>query len=137
MGEQIEGEIEQLKQNMAQLQNGVKRYHTSGRAIEALKDETGGKEMLVPLTSSLYVPGIHGDTDTILLDIGTGYFVEKSPEDGVDYCKRKVNMVRENMEKLLEFIQQKQNQAAQVNQVFNAKVMQMQEQQKIAEAQGV
>jgi hypothetical protein len=41
------------------------------------------------------------------------------------------------MEKLLEFIQQKQNQAAQVNQVFNAKVMQMQEQQKIAEAQGV
>ena len=133
----IEGEIEQLKQNMAQLQNGVKRYHTSGRAIEALKDETGGKEMLVPLTSSLYVPGILGDTDTILLDIGTGYFVEKSPEDGVDYCKRKVNMVRENMEKLLEFIQQKQNQAAQVNQVFNAKVMQMQEQQKIAEAQGV
>jgi prefoldin alpha subunit len=89
------------------------------------------------LTSSLYVPGILGDTDTILLDIGTGYFVEKSPEDGVDYCKRKVNMVRENMEKLLEFIQQKQNQAAQVNQVFNAKVMQMQEQQKIAEAQGV
>ena len=137
MGEQIEGEIEQLKQNMAQLQNGVKRYHTSGRAIEALKDETGGKEMLVPLTSSLYVQGILGDTDTILLDIGTGYFVEKSPEDGVDYCKRKVNMVRENMEKLLEFIQQKQNQAAQVNQVFNAKVMQMQEQQKIAEAQGV
>jgi prefoldin alpha subunit len=137
MGEQIEGEIEQLKQNMAQLQNGVKRYHTSGRAIEALKDETGGKEMLVPLTSSLYVPGILGDTDTILLDIGTGYFVEKSPEDGVDYCKRKVNIVRENMEKLLEFIQQKQNQAAQVNQVFNAKVMQMQEQQKIAEAQGV
>lgn len=137
MGEQIEGEIEQLKQNMAQLQNGVKRYHTSGRAIEALKDETGGKEMLVPLTNSLYVPGILGDTDTILLDIGTGYFVEKSPEDGVDYCKRKVNMVRENMEKLLEFIQQKQNQAAQVNQVFNAKVMQMQEQQKIAEAQGV
>ena len=137
MGEQIEGEIEQLKQNMAQLQNGVKRYHTSGRAIEALKDETGGKEMLVPLTSSLYVPGILGDTDTILLDIGTGYFVEKSPEDGVDYCKRKVNMVRENMEKLLEFIQQKQNQAAQVNQVFNAKVMQMQEQQKTAEAQGV
>ena len=51
MGEQIEGEIEQLKQNMAQLQNGVRRYHTSGRAIEALKDETGGKEMLVPLTS--------------------------------------------------------------------------------------
>ena len=36
MGEQIEGEIEQLKQNMAQLQNGVKRYHTSGRAIEVV-----------------------------------------------------------------------------------------------------
>ena len=32
--------------------------------------------MLVPLTQSVYVAGELADTDHILLDIGTGYFVE-------------------------------------------------------------
>ena len=134
MGEQIEEEIQQLTQNLDQLTKAANRYHTSGRALEAFKDETEGKEMLVPLTSSLYVPGTLGSTEKVLLDIGTGYFVEKTPEDGVDYCKRKVNLVKENMDKILEFIKQRQSQAAQVNQVFSAKVQQMQEQQRLAEA---
>ena len=137
MGEQIEEEIQQLTQNLDQLTKAANRYHTSGRALETFKDETEGKEMLVPLTSSLYVPGTLGSTEKVLLDIGTGYFVEKTPEDGVDYCKRKVNLVKENMDKILEFIKQRQSQAAQVNQVFNAKVKQMQEQQRLAEAHGV
>jgi prefoldin subunit 5 len=32
--------------------------------------------MLVPLTQSLYAPGRLGKTDSVLVDIGTGYFVE-------------------------------------------------------------
>lgn len=32
--------------------------------------------MLVPLTASLYVPGKLDDADKVLVDIGTGYFVE-------------------------------------------------------------
>ena len=32
--------------------------------------------MLVPLTQSLYAPGSLGDTGKVLIDIGTGYFVE-------------------------------------------------------------
>lgn len=56
--------------------------------------------MMVPLTDSLYAPGKVGSTDSVLLDIGTGYFVEYSPADGADYCKRKVLLLRENVEKL-------------------------------------
>lgn len=125
MGEQIEEEIQQLTQNLDQLTKAANRYHTSGRALEAFKDETEGKEMLVPLTSSLYVPGKLGAVDTVLLDVGTGYFLEKSPADGVDYCKRKVMLVRENMEKLIEVISTKRKQAMQVNQVFAAKMQAM------------
>lgn len=35
------------------------------------------KKILIPLTSSLYVPGRIKDTDNVLVDVGTGYFVEK------------------------------------------------------------
>lgn len=33
--------------------------------------------MLVPLTNSLYVRGELADADTVLVDIGTGFLVEK------------------------------------------------------------
>ena len=32
--------------------------------------------MLLPLTGSLYVTGRIASVDTVLLDVGTGYFVE-------------------------------------------------------------
>lgn len=35
------------------------------------------KKILIPLTSSLYVPGRIKDTENVIVDVGTGYFVEK------------------------------------------------------------
>jgi hypothetical protein len=35
------------------------------------------KKILIPLTSSLYVPGRIKDTENVLVDVGTGYFVDK------------------------------------------------------------
>lgn len=42
------------------------------------KSQTGtGTPLLVPLTPSLYVPGQLASNSTVLVDIGTGFFVEK------------------------------------------------------------
>jgi len=92
------------------LSKAVSRYHTSGTAIEALSKEEVGKDMLVPLTESLYVPGKIARTDKVLLDVGTGYFIEHDTEKGIDYCKRKVNFIRENMDKLMAIVQTKRKQ---------------------------
>lgn len=35
------------------------------------------KKILIPLTSSLYVPGRLKDAENVIVDVGTGYFVEK------------------------------------------------------------
>lgn len=110
------------------------RYHTSGRALEGMETEAEGTEMLVPLTSSLYVPGKLGDTSKVLVDVGTGYFLEQSPADGVDYCRRKVMLLKENMEKLIEVITQKRKQGMQVQQAFQAKMQAAEQQQARAHA---
>lgn len=34
-------------------------------------------EMLIPLTSSLYIPGKLMDVEKVIVDIGTGYYAEK------------------------------------------------------------
>jgi prefoldin subunit 5 len=36
-----------------------------------------GKPILVPLTTSLYVPGTLADPDNVIIDVGTGFYVEK------------------------------------------------------------
>lgn len=36
-----------------------------------------GTPILVPLTPSLYVPGKLASTKTVLVDVGTGFYVEK------------------------------------------------------------
>ena len=36
-----------------------------------------GKTILVPLTNSLYVPGKLSDPDHVIVDVGTGYYVQK------------------------------------------------------------
>jgi len=36
-----------------------------------------GKPILVPLTTSLYVPGTLADSENVIVDVGTGFYVEK------------------------------------------------------------
>ena len=42
-----------------------------------LKDCSSAKPLLVPLTSSLYVPGKLADPENVLVDVGARYYVEK------------------------------------------------------------
>lgn len=40
-------------------------------------DKIGDKTILVPLTGSLYVPGKLQDVENVIIDVGTGYYVQK------------------------------------------------------------
>ncbi len=52
--------------------------------------EREGHEVLVPLTGSMYVPGVIKQTEKVLVDVGTGYYVEKDIPAARDYFNRKV-----------------------------------------------
>ncbi len=44
------------------------------------------REALIPLTSSLYVPGTIKEVKSVLVDIGTGYFAEKDLDSSITFC---------------------------------------------------
>jgi len=69
-----------LNRNMEMLQNALERYSDSRNVVSHLTPEDDGKEMLVPLTNTLYVPGKLVKPDELLVDVGAGYFVPKSVE---------------------------------------------------------
>merc|ERR1711924_331898 len=54
------------------------RFRQSKDALAAISKDDEGRRMLVPLTQSLYVPGELGDPDQLLVELGTGYYIERS-----------------------------------------------------------
>ncbi|KAK3249060.1 hypothetical protein CYMTET_41492 [Cymbomonas tetramitiformis] len=120
--EGIENDLQSLGDSFQSLQGAATRFHVSGMAAEKLSQQEEGQPMLVPLTSSLYVAGELAGTDTVLIDIGTGYFVEKTPKEGSEFCKRKVSMLKHNIEQLQQVITEKRQQVSQVSRVLQAKM---------------
>lgn len=64
-----------MTSNLAQLKEAEARFAESAAVVLSLPAGSG-RELLVPLTSSLYVPGTLDAADAeVLVDIGTGFFV--------------------------------------------------------------
>ena len=114
-------EAERLRESFESLQTAVARYNRSAQVLTKFSGEQPDKELLVPLTSSMYVRGSLADTEKLLVDIGTGYYVEKSVSGGEDFCKRKVALLQEHLQKVADAIAQKQQQEQQVVAALSAK----------------
>lgn len=54
------------------------RVEISKASLDELQKTSEGTRMLVPITSSLYVPGETTSLQSVLIDVGTGYYIEKS-----------------------------------------------------------
>ncbi|RUO96614.1 hypothetical protein BC936DRAFT_141745 [Jimgerdemannia flammicorona] len=68
------------------------------------------KKHFASLTAlNLYVPGQLADVDNVIVDIGTGYYVEKSTKDAIKFYKAKIEYVKGNVDKLQQAISGKQN----------------------------
>ena len=48
-----------------------------GGAGSSDADVSADRPVLVPLTTSLYVPGALADSESVIVDVGTGFYVEK------------------------------------------------------------
>ena len=72
------------------------------RATPALapRSARAGREALIPLTPSLFVPATLGGSAEGLVDIGTGFFVSKSSKEAALVMGRKAEMVRGQLEGL-------------------------------------
>lgn len=64
---------------------------------------------LIPLTPSLYVPGKLSDPSRVIVDVGTGYYVEKSADAAKKMYTEKIDFVTKNLDQLQETIQKKQD----------------------------
>ncbi|CAL5427378.1 unnamed protein product [Camellia sinensis] len=100
--EQADLEVNLLQDSLNNIRTATARLDIASTSLHDLSLRPQGKKMLVPLTASLYVPGTLDDADKVLVDVGTGYFIEKTMAEGKDYCERKINLLKSNYDQLVE-----------------------------------
>jgi prefoldin alpha subunit len=66
--------------------------------------------MFIPLTNSLYVEGEWTDPRRVVIDIGTGYYVEQPIDDAQEFFKRKMTYVKQTMDQVQKSLIEKRNQ---------------------------
>lgn len=82
-------------------------------------------QILVPLTGSIYVQGNVVNKDKFLVDVGTGFFVEKDSKGAIDLFNRKVTFLNVQIEKYVKMVQEKMFLRDNIMQVMHIKQQQM------------
>ncbi|KAM8981131.1 prefoldin subunit 5 [Sminthopsis crassicaudata] len=122
---QLDQEVEFLSSSIAQLKVVQTKYVEAKECLNVLNKNNEGKELLVPLTSSMYVPGKLHDVEHVLIDVGTGYYVEKSADDAKDFFKRKIDFLTKQMEKIQPALQEKHAMKQAIMEMMSQKIQQL------------
>ncbi|EGN97277.1 hypothetical protein SERLA73DRAFT_139436 [Serpula lacrymans var. lacrymans S7.3] len=119
---QLEEELNHLTNSFAQLKQAQAKFKACIENASEIKPQNKGTTILVPLTNSLYVPGRLNDTENVIVDVGTGYYVKKSRAQASKYYQTKVDYIRTNLDSLQETIQKKQENMTFLLNVMQAKI---------------
>ena len=115
VGKQIEQEISNYSQYYSSLRIANNKFLDNKDYIKDLKTYEN-KEILVPITSSLYIPGKCSDIKKLTIEIGGNFFVETTIDKAEKFCDRKIESIKKNMDKVDEMIRNKNEQLNAVNQ---------------------
>lgn len=79
-------ELNVFQESLQTLKIAKTKFDGSKDALEQISDDWHNKEILVPLTGSMYVKGVINKIDKFIIDIGTGYYVEKVKKKKRSIC---------------------------------------------------
>ncbi|ETS86809.1 hypothetical protein PFICI_00637 [Pestalotiopsis fici W106-1] len=108
---QLDEELEHLTTSFTQLAAAQSKFRECLRCVQGGKSPTleDDKSILVPLTNSLYVRGKLASASHVIVDVGTGFYVEKDIKSATEFYNNKVNEVGSNIKELDTIIQSKTN----------------------------
>ncbi|XP_059479679.1 prefoldin subunit 5 [Neocloeon triangulifer] len=131
----LEQELAVMQDSLQTLKVAQQKFQQSADCMERVDPNSEGKEILVPLTGSMYVSGKVLDSNNALINIGTGYYIEKDIEGAKDYFDRKVKFVTEQMEKIQSIGIEKSKIRDSIADMMQAMMAQMQKQVGTASSQ--
>jgi prefoldin alpha subunit len=107
--QQLEQELVYLTDTVAKLKAAQQAYDMSGKVLAELTLDKQGKEMLVPLTNSVFVRGHVDDCKSVLVNIGTGYYVERPVAGAKSHCEERSKTLASNVGLFAKILGEKRN----------------------------
>ncbi|TKA58171.1 hypothetical protein B0A55_12083 [Friedmanniomyces simplex] len=121
---QLDDEVQHLSTSYQNLRAAQQKFRDCVASIQqGVAESVRDKPLLVPLTSSLYVPGKLADTAHVLVDVGTGFYVEKTTDDAKGFYAGKVEELGTNIKELENIVNGKANNLRVVEEVLRQKVL--------------
>mmetsp|Transcript_22755 Transcript_22755/g.38950 ORF Transcript_22755/g.38950 Transcript_22755/m.38950 type:complete len:174 (-) Transcript_22755:192-713(-) len=131
--QQQESRLEQLTAQFHQLRAVSARLSTAKSSLSAIPvtNNAGGegREIMVPLTESLYAPGKIIDPNKVLVELGAGFFVEKNAKEAMKVLERKGKVVDANSENVMAAAEACSRNVQAVQQAMQGKIMEIQARQ--------
>jgi prefoldin alpha subunit len=103
--QQEEGRLQAFTNRYAVLRQALGRINQGVTAVSDLGVANEGKDVMVPLTESVYVSGKIRDPNKLLVELGTGYYAEKSHKETLGFLERKQKLVERNIDNVTRAIQ--------------------------------
>ncbi|KAK0323597.1 subunit of tubulin prefoldin [Friedmanniomyces endolithicus] len=121
---QLDDEVQHLSNSYQNLRAAQQKFRDCVVSIkQGVAESVRDKPLLVPLTSSLYVPGKLSDIDHVIVDVGTGFYVEKTTDDAQKFYNGKVEELGTNIKELENIVNGKANNLRVVEEVLRQKVL--------------
>ncbi|KAH3666337.1 hypothetical protein OGAPHI_004526 [Ogataea philodendri] len=125
---QLTTEVDHLQTSFQALKTAQAKYQECGDNVRQV-NSSSKKELLVPLTSSLYVPGKIKENDKFLIDVGTGYYIEKDTKQSLEFFQARLTKLDEDSKKLEQLINEKSQVVERVNGILRSKIMEREKKQ--------
>ncbi|PHH80265.1 hypothetical protein CDD80_2288 [Ophiocordyceps camponoti-rufipedis] len=118
---QLDEELEHLTSSYAQLHGAQSKFRECLICVRSRADASNS--VLVPLTNSLYVRGELTNAESCLVDVGTGFLVEKKLKSAEKFYERKTQELSKSLQGLESIVQRKQTNVKAVEDVLRQKLM--------------
>ncbi|PNH06280.1 Prefoldin subunit 5 [Tetrabaena socialis] len=118
----LNNEIQRLADGGNALTRAATTCNNARKAVEQLAASKKGQSIMLPLTSSLYVSGAVDDVEKVLVDIGTGYYVEMPVADAAKFYERRIKTLQDNISNIQGTLRERQNALMQVQAILQEKM---------------
>jgi len=117
-----------LSTSITQLKVASNKFNEAEGYLKEFTPENQGKEVFIPLTSSVYVLGNMANVSKVIVDVGTGYYLEKSIKAAQEYTDRSAKDINAKVDHYQKQLDAKKRSLVQIQMVFQAKMAHQQQQ---------
>lgn len=135
--QQEEGRLQALTARYSQLRSAAARLNAAQSAVSEFSPALEGKQVMIPLTASIYVPAKLKDPNKLMVELGTGYFAEKTAKETSAFLGRKLKIVDANSENATKVIQVTRQNLESVQLAMQGKMLEIRARQEGAQQQAM